>query len=297
MWRSNLIAGLRALQKNRTYAFINIFGLAIGLAACIVLLLYVRYELSYDEWLPDADRTYQVQLIHTDPETGVRTIQQASEGAAAAPLAKDFPQIEAAVRADGSRPVLLRDGEPVFADWLEADPAFFQVISVPFLRGDPHRALDQANSLVMSRTEAIKQFQRSCGEPPAAIVDAVHRALRHTRGGAVAAARIGWASRTVSFAGVGNIAGVVVGPGGQLRRMVSHNGTAGHMVRKIQSFDYPCGQGPMILHSDGIASSWSLDAYAGLARAHPLLLAGVLYRDFARPRDDATVVVASTVPA
>ena len=136
MWRSNLIAGLRALQKNRTYAFINIFGLAIGLAACIVLLLYVRYELTYDDWLKDADRTYQVQLIHTDPETGVRTIQQASEGAAAAPLAKDFPQIEAAVRADSERPVFLRRGEPVFADMLAADPAFFQVISVPFLRGD-----------------------------------------------------------------------------------------------------------------------------------------------------------------
>jgi putative ABC transport system permease protein len=158
MWRSNLIAGLRALQKNRTYAFINIFGLAIGLAACIVLLLYVRYELTYDDWLEDADRTYQVQLIHTDPETGVRTIQQESEGAAAVPLAKDFPQIEAAVRADGERPVFLRDGQPVFADMLAADPAFFQVITVPFLRGDPRHALDEANSLVMSRAEAIKQF-------------------------------------------------------------------------------------------------------------------------------------------
>jgi putative ABC transport system permease protein len=158
MWRSNLIAGLRALRKNRTYAFINIFGLAIGLAACIVLLLYVRYELTYDDWLKDADRTYQVQLIHTDPETGIRTVQQASEGAAAAPLAKDFPQIEAAVRADGERPVFLRNGEPVFANMVAADPAFFDVISVPFVRGDPKHALDQANSLVMSRSEAIKQF-------------------------------------------------------------------------------------------------------------------------------------------
>jgi putative ABC transport system permease protein len=158
MWRSNLIAGLRALQKNRTYAFINIFGLAIGLAACIVLLLYVRYELTFDDWLKDADRTYQVQLIHTDPETGAVSIQQESEGAAAAPLAKDFPQIQTAVRADGDRPVFLRDGEPVFAEMLAADPAFFQVISVPFLRGDPRHALDQANSLVMSRSEAIKQF-------------------------------------------------------------------------------------------------------------------------------------------
>ena len=120
MWRNYLTVGFRSLAKNRTYAFINIFGLAIGLAACIVLLLYVRYELTYDDWLKDADRTYQVQLIHTDPETGVRTIQQASEGAAAVPLAKDFPQIEAAVRADGDRPVF----DPLRHDEKFARPEF-----------------------------------------------------------------------------------------------------------------------------------------------------------------------------
>lgn len=154
--------------------------------------------------------------------------------------------------------------------------------------------LGHGTGAAVAANEAVKLFQRHCGEPPSHIIEAVHRGLRHTRGGAVAAARIDWASRTVAFAGVGNIAGVVVGPDRQLRRMVSHNGTAGHVVRKIQSFDYPCGHGPMILHSDGIATSWSLDAYAGLPRAHPLLLAGVLYRDFARARDDATVVVAAT---
>jgi putative ABC transport system permease protein len=51
MWRNYMTVGLRALAKNRTYAFINIFGLAIGLAACLMLLIYVRYERSYDEWL------------------------------------------------------------------------------------------------------------------------------------------------------------------------------------------------------------------------------------------------------
>ena len=61
MWRNYLTVGFRALTKNRTYAFINIFGLAIGLAACVMLLLYVRYETSYDTWLPDAERIYQVQ--------------------------------------------------------------------------------------------------------------------------------------------------------------------------------------------------------------------------------------------
>jgi hypothetical protein len=77
--------------------------------------------------------------------------------------------------------------------------------------------------------------------------------------------------------------------------MVSHNGTAGHNARKIQAFDYPCGRhGLLLMHSDGVGSGWSLPAYPGLARMHPLLVAGVLYRDFARGRDDATVVAART---
>ena len=61
MWRNYLTVALRALGKNQTYSFVNIAGLALGLAATIVLLLYVRYETSYDSCLKDADRVYQVQ--------------------------------------------------------------------------------------------------------------------------------------------------------------------------------------------------------------------------------------------
>ena len=70
MWRNYLIVGLRALIKNKTYAFINIFGLGVGLAACLMLLIYVRYETSYDEWLPNAENTYQFQTFTRDRETG-----------------------------------------------------------------------------------------------------------------------------------------------------------------------------------------------------------------------------------
>src|SRR4028119_920272 len=70
MWRNYFSVGVRALAKNKTYAFINIFGLAIGLAACLMLLLYVRYERSYDEWLPNAQNVYQVQTHFRDPDTG-----------------------------------------------------------------------------------------------------------------------------------------------------------------------------------------------------------------------------------
>ena len=57
MWRHHLKIGLRTLLKNRTYAFINLAGLTIGLAACLMILLYVLYERSFDDWLPQAERT------------------------------------------------------------------------------------------------------------------------------------------------------------------------------------------------------------------------------------------------
>lgn len=154
--------------------------------------------------------------------------------------------------------------------------------------------LGHGTEAAVAANEAVAQFQRSRHEPPAQIVQAVHQALRHTRGGAVAVARIDPASATVAFAGLGNIAAAVVG-GGTVRRMVSHNGTAGHNARKVQAFDYPCGPDALlVMHTDGVSTGWALEAYPGLQRMHPLLVAGVLYRDFARGRDDATVVAART---
>ena len=70
MWRNYLTVGVRALTRNRTFAAINIFGLAMGLAACLLLLIYVRYETGYDRWLPDSERVYQVQAISTSDESG-----------------------------------------------------------------------------------------------------------------------------------------------------------------------------------------------------------------------------------
>ena len=72
MWRNYLTVGIRALTKNKTYAFINIVGLAIGLAACLMLLVYVRYETNYDTWLPNSENTYQLQTYYTEKGTGER---------------------------------------------------------------------------------------------------------------------------------------------------------------------------------------------------------------------------------
>src|SRR3546814_14609688 len=140
MWRNYLTVGFRALAKSRTYAFINIFGLALGLAACLLLLLYVRYETSYDRWLPEAERVYQVQSIHTDPETGEVAIQQPSHGIITESLAKDFPQLEAIARADTTQAAFVENGEPHHLDILIATPDLFKILQLPFLTAHPDTA-------------------------------------------------------------------------------------------------------------------------------------------------------------
>lgn len=145
--------------------------------------------------------------------------------------------------------------------------------------------------------EAVRVFRRHEAEAPGPIIEALHAGLRHTRGAAVAVARIDLARGVLVFAGLGNIAGTVV-TAGQVKKTVSHAGTAGHVARRIQPFEYPfTADSLLVMHSDGLGSSWSLDRYPGLAGAHPTLIAAILYRDFARGRDDVTVLVATGAPA
>ena len=128
---------------------------------------------------------------------------------------------------------------------------------------------------------------------PAEILERVHTALRPTRGAAVSVARVDLRRERVYFAGIGNVAGTLLA-GPAVRKMVSHNGTAGHSVKRIQEFTYEFVGAPLVLLcSDGLGTSWTLDRYPGLATRHPSLIAGVLYRDFNRGRDDVTVVVAA----
>jgi hypothetical protein len=139
--------------------------------------------------------------------------------------------------------------------------------------------------------EAVRLFHRFGGHRVPVLLDYIHGGLRATRGAAVSVARFQAGSGKLIYSGIGNVAGVI-SANGELRRMVSMPGTAGHMVRKIQPFEYPFAGGLVILHSDGIASTWTLERYPNIAARHPTLIAAVLYRDLTRHRDDATVLVA-----
>ena len=76
MWRNYLTVGLRALTRDPLFAAINLFGLAIGLAGCLMIILFIRYELSFDDWLPDADLRERV-LVRNPSRLYWRDMQQA----------------------------------------------------------------------------------------------------------------------------------------------------------------------------------------------------------------------------
>ena len=127
---------------------------------------------------------------------------------------------------------------------------------------------------------------------PAEIIERAHGSLRSTRGAAMAVAEIDRTANVVSYCGVGNISAAIV-HNEQVRHLVSHNGIVGQEVRKIGLFTYPWSrESLLVMHSDGLTARWDLKAYPALVQRDPALIAGVLYRDFSRGRDDATVLVA-----
>ena len=160
MWRNYLTVGLRALAKNKTYAFINIFGLALGLAACLTILLYVRYEMSYDSWMPGAESAYQFQDYYQPTETGGEAMPlQMTSYVSRKALVKDFPQIESSVYVGSAGAIAMQNGEPSRVDrFLFADGNLFGILRVPFVQGDGPNALSRPNSVVLTETEAGKRF-------------------------------------------------------------------------------------------------------------------------------------------
>jgi anti-sigma regulatory factor (Ser/Thr protein kinase) len=137
---------------------------------------------------------------------------------------------------------------------------------------------------------AAQTFAENIDKECVPLVEAIHRALAPTRGAALAVARIDPDARLVRFVGVGNI-GALLASDGEACRMASYNGTAGHVAPRIREFTYPFTIKPLVvLHSDGLSARWEIDTYPGLAASHPSLVAGLLFRDHRRGRDDTAVV-------
>jgi anti-sigma regulatory factor (Ser/Thr protein kinase) len=146
-----------------------------------------------------------------------------------------------------------------------------------------------ASDAAMAIIDAVRRAPSRLS--PIEIVEAAHQAAKPTRGAAFGVAVLDEAAGVVRFAGIGNIAALVLN-GAERRHLVSLNGIVGHEYRKVSEFSHPWqAQSMMLLHSDGIATQWDLGSYPGLLMRDPSLIAGVLYRDYSRRRDDATVLV------
>lgn len=207
---------------------------------------------------------------------GVGTAVLARLAPGAPPEVRPVPSLWGAV-------CIPKKGEQVSGDaWSVSDTAAGRTLMVADGLGHGPDAAEAA-------VEAVRLFHRFNGHQVATLLDYIHGGLRATRGAAVSLARL--EGGKLNYAGIGNVGGVIIA-GGSMRRMVSMAGTAGHNARKIQAFDYPFQGGLVVLYSDGIASSWTVERYPGLAAFHPTLIAAVLYRDLTRHRDDATVLVA-----
>lgn len=149
----------RSLWKNKGYSAINIFGLATGLACCLLITLYVTDELSYDRHFKNADRIYR---INSDIRFGGGDLHMTQTSDMMGQLLKkDYPQVEEYTRiytSDGDK--LIKKGDDFINESrvANADSTFFTVFALPALSGDTKTALNEPNTVVVTESTAMKFF-------------------------------------------------------------------------------------------------------------------------------------------
>ena len=160
MWQNYLKIAWRNLLRNRSYALVNILGLAVGLACFMFIILYVQDELSYDRWQERGDRIYRMALERKYPGRSRHyAIIPPGYGEV---LKKEFPEVEEACRLFFFEEfgIVLKRGSEVFKEeqvvW--ADSSFFELFSIPLLKGDARTVLARPNTAVLTEKLAKKYF-------------------------------------------------------------------------------------------------------------------------------------------
>lgn len=145
--------------------------------------------------------------------------------------------------------------------------------------------------------EACRVFDAEKHRPALRLMQLMHEALRPTRGAAVTLLEVDWDAGRATSVAVGNVTAAFIN-NGEIKRVAADNGIVGHVISRPRELQHQCPPGAvLVLHSDGLTASWNLDRYPGLMQHHPALVAGVLYRDCKRGRDDSLVVVIRRTPS
>lgn len=158
MFKNYLLLALRQLRKNRGYSFINIFGLATGLGVCLLIVLYVTDELSYDRYNVNADRIYRIDedLYFNNTQYDAVTTSKFFGPT----LVASYPKIEQMVRFRNPGDLLVRKGNDHVVEhhFTFADSTIFKVFTLPMIAGDPNTALNNPHSIVIDESAARRYF-------------------------------------------------------------------------------------------------------------------------------------------
>src|SRR5258708_15788245 len=159
MFKNYLKGALRSLLKRKVFTAINILGLATGMTVCLLIILFIRSELGYDNFEPNADRIYRVVLERKYPErsTSYSIIPQSIGGA----IQKEFPEVAVStglLDLSGKDNFLVKIGDQPFEEKnvLAADSNFFPVFSIPLLSGDTPPPLQKPNMALIHQPNPIK---------------------------------------------------------------------------------------------------------------------------------------------
>jgi len=158
MLKNYFTIALRTLKKHKGYSLINIAGLAVGLAGCILIMLFVLDEVRYDRYHDKADRIFR--LVFEARLSGDDLTDPVTPAPMAGTLTALFPEVEFAARLTRDGNVVVEMEEQRYREdrFFYADSSLFDVLTIPFVQGDPGTALEEPNTIVLTETTAQKYF-------------------------------------------------------------------------------------------------------------------------------------------
>ncbi len=160
MFRNYIKVAWRNIKRQKGYSFINVAGLAIGMAVCVLILMFVRSELSYDTHHENKDRIYRLEREFLARDGSVRGAFCSLAPSFIPFLENDFPEMEHIVRLLRTGNLLINVGDTYFLEerFYYAEKDIFEVFTIPLIKGDPQTALENPNSLVLSESMVLKYF-------------------------------------------------------------------------------------------------------------------------------------------
>ncbi len=152
-----ILSASRNIFKHKLFSIINIVGLAVGFATCILIMLFIKDELSYDAWLDNSENIFRVELISHPP--GTRTFNLAATMGPFKPfIEQDFPEIQETSRLIYGARSINKNNEYFSENVAFVDNNFFNIFDIPVLAGDLTTALTEPSAVILSHAMAIKYF-------------------------------------------------------------------------------------------------------------------------------------------